>query len=253
MNVLVVIPARFGSSRFPGKAMADLAGRPLVVRTVERASRMRRASKIIVATDDERILNAVLEEGFQAEMTAEHPTGTDRIGEVMSRHPEADIILNLQGDEPLLDPAIADRLMDAMLADEAMDIGTCGHPFPDRDAWLNPNNVKVLVDRWGRALYFSRAPIPGHFPGREDHGHALALRHVGLYAFRRQALERFLEMEPTALEQAEGLEQLRALENGMRLRVISIDQAPVGVDTPEDLAVVRKMWCDEPESDLAGR
>lgn len=244
MSVLVVIPARYGSSRFPGKALADLKGRPLIVRTAERAARLQGADQIIVATDDERILAAVRQAGYPCEMTGQHPTGTDRIGEIAARHPEAEIVLNLQGDEPLLDPAIPDRLIAAMRADARIDIATCGHPFADPDSWRNPHNVKVLVDRSGQALYFSRAAIPGHFPGRPDRGHELALRHVGLYAFRRQALQKFLELEPSPLEGAEGLEQLRALENGLRLRVMTIEQAPVGVDTPEDLELVRKLWQD---------
>jgi len=252
MNVLVVIPARFDSSRFPGKAMADLGGRPLVVRTAERAAGMTRADQVVVATDDRRIFDVVRDAGYSVEMTAEHPTGTDRIGEVTARHPEAKIILNLQGDEPLLDPAIPDALIQALIQDPGLDIVTCGHPFADSLAWRNPNNVKVLVDRSGDALYFSRAAIPGCFPGRTDRGHELALRHVGLYALQREALLRFLEMEPSAYEQAEGLEQLRALEGGMRLRVLEIDQAPVGVDTPEDLELVRKLWRDEPHTGEAG-
>ena len=244
MSVLVVIPSRYGSSRFPGKSLADIHGQPLVVRTAQRAAGMEKADRIVVATDDERICAAVRAAGHEAEMTGRHATGTDRIGEVMRRHPEAEIILNLQGDEPLLNPAIPDRLVSAMLADEDTDIGTCAHPFADREAWQNPNNVKVLVDRSGQALYFSRAAIPGCFPGREDRGPEIALRHVGLYAFRRKALERFLQLKPSALEQAEGLEQLRALDSGMRLKVLKIDQAPVGVDTPEDLELVRKIWRD---------
>lgn len=244
MSVLVVIPSRYGSSRFPGKSLADINGQPLVVRTVQRAAGMKTADHMVVATDDERICTAVRNAGYLAEMTGEHPTGTDRIGEVMARHPEAEIILNLQGDEPLLNPAIPDRLVAAMLQDPDTDIGTCGHPFSSREAWQNPNNVKVLIDRSGQALYFSRAAVPGAFPGKEDRGHEVALRHVGLYAFRRKALERFLELKPSPLEQAEGLEQLRALESGMRLKVLKIDQAPVGVDTPEDLELVRKIWKD---------
>jgi len=244
MNVLVVIPSRHGSSRFPGKPLADLHGRPLVVRTVERATGMRKADRIVVATDDERILQAVQAAGYKAEMTGDHATGTDRIGEVAARHPDAEIILNLQGDEPLLDPGIPDLLVSEMLSDASIDIATCGHPFADPHAWRNPNAVKVLVDHWGQALYFSRAAIPGSFPGRVDRGHELALRHVGLYAFRRNALERFLDLKPSPLEQAEGLEQLRALENGLRLKVMKIDQAPVGVDTPADLEMVRKIWRD---------
>ncbi len=241
MSVLVVIPARYSSSRFPGKALADLEGKPLIVRTVERASGMRRADMIVVATDDQRILEAVRGAGFAAEMTADHPTGTDRIGEVAGRHSGAEIILNLQGDEPLLDPRTADGLVEALLADPTIDIGTLAHPFAGPDDWRDPNQVKVIRDRQDRALYFSRAPIPGAFPGRPGEPFRQALRHIGVYAFRRPALTRFLAWPPTPLEQAEGLEQLRALENGLTIKVLETADEPVGVDTPEDLERVKRI------------
>ncbi len=240
-RVLVVIPARWGSSRFPGKALADLGGRPLVVRVVENAARMATADRVVVATDDERIAAAVREAGFEAELTGTHATGTDRIGEVAARDP-AGIVVNLQGDEPLLDPALADGLVAALAADPAAGAATCGHPFAGADAWRDPNQVKVLCDRTGRALYFSRAPIPGIFPGQAAAAHALALRHVGIYAFRRAVLERFLGLERTPLEQTEGLEQLRLLEHGVPILVQRIAAAPVGVDTPADLDEVRRLW-----------
>ncbi len=240
-RVLVVIPARFGSTRFPGKALADIEGRPLIVRVAQNAAAIGRADAIIVATDDARIRDAVLAAGFPCEMTAEHPTGTDRIGEVAARH-EADIILNLQGDEPLLDHRDVDRLIEVMLADPGLDLATCAHPFADSDSWRDPNNVKVLRDGQGQALYFSRAPIPGIFPGAEVQAHRRALRHVGIYAFRRTALLRFLALDRTPLEMTEGLEQLRALENGMKIKVLEIANAPVGVDTPADLDLVRGLW-----------
>ena len=245
-RVLIVIPSRFGSSRFPGKALADLAGRPLVVRVLENSRRITGAATIVVATDDERIATAVTAAGGRAEMTGDHATGTDRIGEVAARH-DADLVVNLQGDEPLLDPADVDALIAAMAADPDCDIGTCAHGFPaDGDAqWRDPNTVKVVCDGQGRALYFSRAPIPGTFPGTAVAGHRTALRHVGIYAFRRAALERFLTLERTPLEVAEGLEQLRALENGMVIRVLAIGRAPVGVDTPADLEVVRRLWAEQ--------
>jgi 3-deoxy-manno-octulosonate cytidylyltransferase (CMP-KDO synthetase) len=247
VGVLVVIPARYDSSRFPGKALADLHGRPLIVRTARNAARMKRADQVIVATDDERILSAVTDAGCLCEMTGCHATGTDRIGEVAARH-QGEIILNLQGDEPLLNPALADDLVDMMLRDESIDIGTCAHPFAAAENWQDPNTVKVVVDRAGFALYFSRAAVPGSFPGRRESGHSCALRHVGIYAFRRRALERFLELDATPLESAEGLEQLRALENGMRIRVMTIEQAAVGVDTPADLEEVRRLWRSEEDS-----
>ena len=247
MKTLVVIPARYGSSRFPGKALADLQGKPLVVRVMQKASGMKNADHIVVATDDQRIFDAVAEAGFPVEMTGDHPTGTDRIGEVAARH-GADIILNLQGDEPLLDPAVADNLIQSMIDDPSLDMATCAHAFSHEELWRDPNVVKVLIDQMNNALYFSRAGIPGCFPGKKTDqkpGWQVALRHVGIYAFRRQALEKFLQLDPTPLEKAEGLEQLRALENGMRIKVLEIDQAPIGVDTPEDLEAVRKLWRSE--------
>lgn len=244
MKTLVVVPARYGSSRFPGKALADLHGKPLVVRVMEKASGMKTADLIAVATDDQRIFDAVSGAGFPVEMTGEHATGTDRIGEVAARH-NADIILNLQGDEPLLDPAIADNLVQAMVNDPNLDMATCAHAFSNEEQWQDPNTVKVLIDQSHNALYFSRAGIPGAFPGHNSShpkSFEAALRHVGIYAFRREALDKFLKLAPTPLEKAEGLEQLRALENGMRIHVLKIDQAPIGVDTPQDLEQVRKLW-----------
>ena len=240
-RVLVVIPARYGSTRFPGKALADLAGRPLIVRVAERAAGIRGADEVVVATDDARIEQAVTAAGFSCEMTGQHPTGTDRIGEVAARRP-ADIVLNVQGDEPLLDPEVVTDLIEAMVADPDLDIGTCAHRFQDEAGWADPNQVKVVRDLAGRALYFSRAPIPGTFPGADQAAWTRVLRHVGIYAFRRNALQRFLSLERTPLEECEGLEQLRALENGLRIKVIEIEDAPVGVDTPEDLEQVRKLW-----------
>lgn len=240
-KVLVVIPARHGSSRFPGKALADLGGRPLVVRVAENALRMALADAVVVATDDDRIAAAVREVGLVCEMTAEHATGTDRVGEVASRH-DAGIILNLQGDEPLLDPAIADELVATMQTDPGLDMATCAHGFEDEAAWADPHAVKVVVGIRGEALYFSRAPIPGTFPGTRGAAHEAAMRHVGIYAFRRSALMRFVALPPTRLERMEGLEQLRALENGMRIKVVPVGGAPIGVDTPADLERVRAAW-----------
>lgn len=240
-GVLVVIPARFGSSRFPGKALADVHGRPLIVRVAENAQGVRRADRVVVATDDERIRDAVTVAGFDCELTAEHPTGTDRIAEVAARH-AAQLVVNLQGDEPLLPPGDVDALIAFMQAEPSWDIGTCGHRFADEAAWRDPNVVKVVTARDGGALYFSRAPIPGMFPGRQARGHAAALRHVGIYAYRRSALLRFAALPPTPLEQVEGLEQLRALENGLRIGVVEVAAGPVGVDTPADLERVRAAW-----------
>jgi len=246
-SALIVIPARYGSSRFPGKALADLEGQPLVIRVAEMAARITEADTVVVATDDARIHEAVTSAGYPCEMTADHPTGTDRVGEVAARHGHG-LVINLQGDEPLLDPAEVDRLILALRQDSTVDIATLGHPFRNAEQWADPNAVKVVTDQSGSALYFSRAPIPGTFPGANASasvsGHRVALRHVGLYGFRRQGLERFLGLERTPLEMAEGLEQLRALENGMRIKVLKTDHEPVGVDTPEDLEQARALWRD---------
>lgn len=253
-RVLVVIPARYGSSRFPGKALALLDGKPLVVRTVERALGMTLADEVLVATDDERILDAVRQAGHRCELTGEHATGSDRCSEVLARH-GAGIVVNLQGDEPLLDPADADRLVAALRDDPRADLATCAHPFGPGDDWTAPNTVKVVVDRTGHALYFSRAPIPGVFAGRRQGEvpapRELALRHVGIYAWRAAALARFVSWPPGRLEQVEGLEQLRALENGLTIRVVTIGAGPVGVDTPADLERARALWqARHPQRDL---
>lgn len=240
-GVLVVIPARYGSTRFPGKALADVHGKPLIVRVAENARGVRLADRVLVATDDPRIEAAVTAAGLDCELTGAHATGTDRIAEVAARH-DAALVVNLQGDEPLLPPADVDALIARMAAEPAWDIGTCAHPFDGPDDWREPNVVKVVADRAGRALYFSRAPIPGMFPGAERPGHTVALRHVGIYAYRREALLRFAALPRTPLEQAEGLEQLRALENGLTIGVVTVAAGPVGVDTPADLERVRAAW-----------
>lgn len=242
-RVLVVIPARYGSSRFPGKALADLGGKPLVVRTVEQALGMAEADEVVVATDDQRIADAVERAGHQCVMTGDHPTGTDRMGEVLAQRP-ADLVVNLQGDEPLLDPAVADRLVRTLREAPGVSLATCAHAFHTAEQWADPNVVKVLVDRDGRALYFSRARIPGQFPGRAPLAppHTLARRHVGIYAWRAAALREFLSWPQGALEACEALEQLRALERGLAIAVIEVAAGPVGVDTPADLDRVRDLW-----------
>lgn len=251
-GALVVIPARWGSSRLPGKALADLAGRPLVVRVADLAARMDEAARVIVATDDARVVEAVEAAGHVAELTGEHPTGSDRVAEVWERHP-AEIVLNLQGDEPLLDPADLDALVRALLEDPDADMATLAHPFADEAEWRDPNVVKVLSGADGRALWFSRAPLPGVHPGAGEDAEApwtRARRHVGVYAFRGVALRRFLNLPRTDLELCEGLEQLRALEHGLRLKVVPASGLPVGVDSPADLEAVRALWAARDDSSL---
>jgi 3-deoxy-manno-octulosonate cytidylyltransferase (CMP-KDO synthetase) len=234
----VVLPARYGSTRFPGKPLATIAGRPLIEWVHRRALSIEGASAVLVATDDERIAEAVNGFGGRLAMTsADHKTGTDRVAEV-ARALEEDVIVNLQGDEPVFDPAMVEAMVEGLGMNNEWDIATACHAIGDRSEFENANVVKVVVASDGRALYFSRAPIPN---GALDSEEARAMRHVGVYAFRRQALSRFASLERTPLEKSERLEQLRALENGMCIGVIETERQTVGVDVPGDLKNVEKL------------
>jgi 3-deoxy-manno-octulosonate cytidylyltransferase (CMP-KDO synthetase) len=235
-QVLAVIPARHASSRFPGKPLALLAGQPLISHVVRRVLQARRVGSVLVATDHRAIAEAALAAGAQAFLTrGDHATGTDRIGEAIASRPER-FVLNVQGDEPLVPPAAVDRLVELLEEDAAAAASTLACPIePGSSEHLDPNVVKVVCDAGGRALYFSRAPIPGRHPAAMGAA-GPALRHVGLYGFRRAALQRFLERSPSPLELAEGLEQLRLLEAQEPIVVGRVDRLPPGVDTPADLA-----------------
>lgn len=239
MNTLCVIPARYASTRLPGKPLADIAGKPMIVRVYEQASRAKRLSGVIAAVDDERVYEVVVSHGGRAMMTAKnHPTGTDRLAEVAAAHPEAELIINVQGDEPLIEPDLIDALAAAFDEDEELQMATVKSPMTDGDEMKNPNNVKVVTDKNGYALYFSRSLLP--YP-REDTG-VTVYKHIGIYAYKRDFLLRYAKMEPTALERTESLEQLRALENGYKIKVIETDFRFVGVDTPEDLTEVNRLY-----------
>lgn len=239
MNTLCVIPARYASTRLPGKPLADIAGKPMIVRVYEQASRAKRLSGVIAAVDDEQVYEAVVSHGGRAMMTAKnHPTGTDRLAEVAAAHPEAELIINVQGDEPLIEPDLIDALAAVFDEDEELQMATVKSPMTDGDEMKNPNNVKVVTDKNGYALYFSRSLLP--YP-REDTG-VTVYKHIGIYAYKRDFLLRYAKMEPTALERTESLEQLRALENGYKIKVIETDFRFVGVDTPEDLAEVNRLY-----------
>ena len=238
MRTLCVIPARYASTRLPGKPLADICGKPMICRVLERASRAQKPEKVIVATDDERIYDAVRAEGGEALLTrADHPTGTDRLAEVAEAYPEVDLIVNVQGDEPLIEPSVIDDLIAPFEMDENLPMATVMVRMDDAAEQLNPNNVKVIVDKLGYALYFSRSLVP--YP-RAAAGPVY--KHIGIYAYRRDFLLRYARLEPTPLERAESLEQLRALENGYGIRVLETDCRFVGVDTPEDLALVNKIY-----------
>ena len=233
-EVAAIIPARWASTRFPGKPLAMLRGKPLVQHVWERACRAKSVDRVIVATDDMRIAQAAFDFGAEIALTSpKHPTGTDRLAEVAAKLPSAGIILNVQGDEPDIAPATIDRLARALAGDRELGMVTAANPVTDPSDIRNPNVVKVVTGRNGRALYFSRSVIPHDRDGR---GGVKYLRHQGIYGYRRKVLLDFVKWKPTPLEKAEKLEQLRALENGVAIGVIIVKNASVGVDAPEDLA-----------------
>ena len=238
MKVLCIIPARYASTRLPGKPLRDIAGKPMIVRVYERALQARLVQDVVVATDDERIRTVVEAHGGHAVMTrADHATGTDRLAEAAARMTDYDLIINVQGDEPLIEPSVIDALVEPFLADDRLAMATAKTEITDEEEQENPNNVKVITDKSGNALYFSRARIPyARVPG------AKVYKHIGIYAYRRDFLLAYARMAQTPLELSESLEQLRALENGYRIRVVETDAVFIGVDTEEDLAAVNEAY-----------
>ncbi|NLB55254.1 MAG: 3-deoxy-manno-octulosonate cytidylyltransferase [Lentisphaerae bacterium] len=235
MKAIGVIPARWQSSRFPGKSVAILAGKPMILRVVERVMLAKRLDAVIVATDDERIAAALENSGACVVMTSlHHQSGTDRVAEAAAQS-DADIIVNIQGDEPLIDPDLIDNLTDAILADRSWDMATAAAPIPDRNLAGNPNLCKVVFDSNGKALYFSRSIIPCVRDSDFESDSILHWRHIGIYAYTSEFLQKFVAAEPSLLETAERLEQLRALHIGGRIKVIQTDDQGIGVDTPGDL------------------
>jgi len=228
---LGIIPARWASTRFPGKPLHPIAGKPLVQHVWERCQQCTSLDEVVIATDCQRILEAAAGFGAKAVLTSEnHPTGTDRIAEAVATFPEAGYIINIQGDEPLIDPALIDKLAKALHADPGVAMATAANPFDNDSLMDDPNVVKCVIARNGDALYFSRSPLPYR---RADSPALTLYRHKGIYAYRRDFLEEFVTCPPSPLELAESLEQLRALENGARIKVIITDDDSPGVDTPE--------------------
>ena len=239
MKILCVIPARYASTRLPGKPLADIAGKPMICQVYDRAVQAKCLSEVVVATDDQRVLQAVEAHGGRAMMTAkDHPTGTDRLAEVAAAYPDIDLIINVQGDEPLIEPSIIDALAAAFDSDADLKMATVMTEITDEAEQMNPNNVKVVTDKNGYALYFSRSLLP--YP-RYRKG-VPVYKHIGIYAYKREFLLHYAKMAPTPLEETEALEQLRALENGYRIKVIRTAHRFVGVDTAEDLAMVNKIY-----------
>ena len=239
MNVVCIIPSRYASTRLPGKPLLDIAGKPMIQHVVERVRQARRSSRIIVATDDERIAEVVRSFGGEARMTsADHPTGTDRLAEVAETLPEMDLILNIQGDEPLIPPQAIDELIAVFDDCPELPMATLMTPMTETET-NNPAAVKVVVSLDGHALYFSRSLIP--YP-RNRGPERRCFKHIGVYAYRRDFLLRFAALPPSPLEVTESLEQLRALENGYRIRVIETPFRSIGVDTLADLEEVRNLF-----------
>jgi 3-deoxy-manno-octulosonate cytidylyltransferase (CMP-KDO synthetase) len=244
--VWAVIPARYASTRFPGKALATLAGKPMIQHVVERTRRVKRLARVIVATDDARIRDAVTGFGGEAVMTGDHATGTDRIHEAVRREARRggapDYVLNVQGDEPMIDPADLERLVKGMLAAPEAVLGTLVHPLDTEAEAHDPNIVKAVLDRRGRALLFTRAPVP--YPRAQPMPRdpaPLGWRHMGIYLFRWEFLRVFARLPMTPLSQREQLEQLRALEHGYPILCFEARSRGLGVDTPEQLAQVEEL------------
>jgi 3-deoxy-manno-octulosonate cytidylyltransferase (CMP-KDO synthetase) len=238
-KVAVVIPARYASTRLPAKPLHPIAGKPLVQHVWERCARAKGIQKVIVATDDARIADVATGFGAEVAMTSpKHRSGTDRVAEVAKKLRGFTHIINVQGDEPLVDPSIVAKLAAAMAKDRKIEMITSASVFTPQDDLTNPNMVKVVIDRSGNGLYFSRSPIPYV---RNDGLRPQFYRHQGIYGYSTRFLLQFVKWKPGILEQAESLEQLRALENGAKIRVILTKHAAVSVDTPDDVAAVERL------------
>lgn len=235
LRVVGVIPARWGASRFPGKPVTPIAGRPMIAHVIERARGSALLDEVVVATDDERIADVARDAGARVVLTGEAATGTDRIAQAVRAMGNVDVVVNIQGDEPLIDPAVIDAVVQPFASWEGVQVVTAARPFALDEDPADPNRVKVVVGLDGRALYFSRAPIPF------ARGRAVApALHVGIYAFWRAALQRFADLKPTPLEACEGLEQLRLLEHGIPVHVVRVDWRGIAVDVPDDVRLVEE-------------
>lgn len=240
MKILAVIPARYASTRLPGKPLISIAGKPMIERVWEQARGASLISEVLVATDDERIAKAVNSFGGEAVFTrSDHRSGTERVAEVAAAHPDAEIVVNIQGDMPLIEPHAIDAAIEAVRGEEDVRMGTLAVPITNPAEIMDPNVVKTVLDFDGNALYFSRAPIPW-VRDRQGPVHAKHLKHLGLYVFRREALLEFATFPQGDLERIEQLEQLRWLENGYRIRVVETECKSVEVDTPEDVKRVEQ-------------
>ena len=241
MEVYGIIPARYGSTRLPGKILADIAGKPMIQHVYERARQSRSLGRVVVATDDDRIYHRVIEFGGEAVKTSpQHPSGTDRVAEAANilGAKEADLIINIQGDQPVFEPGMVDEIVGPFRKDPDLMIGALVYPIRSQKELTNPSVVKVAMDKQGFALYFSRSPMPYVIANSPAPRY---FKHIGPYAYRMGFLVKFTRMERGELERAESLEQLRALENGYKIKVVETKYDSQEVDTPEDLEKVRKI------------
>lgn len=237
MNIVCIIPARYSSTRLPGKPLAKIAGKPMIQHVYERAILAKSPDQVIVATDHSLVYQTVIDFGGQAMLTSpDHPTGTDRLAEVAERFPLVDLIINVQGDEPLIPPEIIDQLAEAFRNNQDLQMATLMTQMEPAE-YNDPSAVKVVTDLKGYALYFSRSLLP--YP--RNSAEVPVYKHIGIYAYRRDFLLKYAKLEPTPLEQAESLEQLRALEHGYRIKVLKTDFKSIGVDTAEDLEKVNRL------------
>jgi 3-deoxy-manno-octulosonate cytidylyltransferase (CMP-KDO synthetase) len=235
----ILIPARWGSTRFPGKPLAMIAGKPLIQHVWESCTHSKSAARIIIATDDMRIAEAAFDFGAEVALTrADHPSGTDRAAEVAALLKRERVLVNVQGDEPFVQPALIDRLIQEFKKSSRLEMATAASPIEEPAEFLDPNIVKVVLNRTGNALYFSRAPIP---VDRDGDGGPIGLRHHGIYAYTKAFLLRFVKWKPTALEMLEKLEQLRALEHGITIRVLKTKHSSPGIDTPEQAEAAARL------------
>ena len=238
-KTIAVIPARYESVRLPGKPLIELAGKTIIQRVYEQVSKAELVDEVIIATDDERILDHAKSFGARAEMTsADHQSGTDRIAELAKKNNDWDVIVNVQGDEPFIEPANIDKAIEPFKHDPTIKMTSLYHELSDEAEINNPNNVKVVTDMNDDALYFSRSPIP--FP-RDEKSSEPYKKHIGLYAYKRETLLSLSELSPSELEKVEKLEQLRALENKISIKMLKVESAPIGIDTQEDLEKAQTM------------
>jgi len=247
-QIVACIPARYQASRFPGKLLAPLGNKPVIAHVVERVKQARRVEQVLVATDDERIAHIVAGLGVEAVMTSKyHQSGTDRVAEALKHHP-CGIVINVQGDEPFVDPEAVDRAVEPLLTDPHCHMATLVRPLSDPVELYDPSVAKVILDENNRAIYFSRSPIPFHRELYPDPGKGLpqsvpqgVWAHIGLYVYRKRTLLDLVNWGPCELERAERLEQLRAVYHGIGIAAVIVDKATIGIDTPEDLERARRI------------